>query len=141
MMPEDANIRGNVYGGTIMKLMDEIAGTVAARHCRSNVVTASIDTMNFYKPVYIGNLLILKSSVNYVSRTSMEVGVRIEAEDLVTGNVVYTGSSYLSFVALDEHGKPCLIPEIVPETEDEKRRYREGAERRARRLASVRKTC
>ncbi len=139
MMPQDANIKGNVYGGTIMKLMDEIAGTVAARHCRANTVTASIDTMNFYKPVYIGNLLFLKAAVNYVGKTSLEVGVRIEAENLRTGEIVHAGSSYLTFVALDENGRPAAAPQIMSETEDEKRRYREGAARRAKRLASVRK--
>src|SRR5579863_2953875 len=109
MMPQDANIQGNVYGGTIMKLMDEIAGVVATRHCRKNVVTASIDQMSFLKPVYIGNLLILKASVNYVGTTSMEVGVRIEAEDLETRNTVHTGSSYMTFVALDEQGRPTEV--------------------------------
>jgi acyl-CoA hydrolase len=138
MMPQDANIQGNVYGGTIMKLMDEIAGVVAAKHCRKNVVTASIDQMSFLKPVYIGNLLILKASVNYVGTTSMEVGVRIEAEDLPTGKVVHTGSSYMTFVALDEQGRPSAVPKILPETEVEKRRYEEARARRAKRLESSR---
>src|ERR1700692_3168670 len=106
MMPQDANIQGNVYGGTIMQLMDELAGAVAALNARKNVVTASFDQMNFYEPVYIGNLLILKSSVNFVGKTSMEVGVRIEARDLRTGHSVHTGSSYLTFVALDQSGQP-----------------------------------
>lgn len=135
MMPQDANIQGNVYGGTIMKLMDEIAGSVGALHARRNVVTASIDRMNFYEPVYIGNLLILKASVNFVGNTSMEIGVRIEARDLRTGKLVHTGSSYLTFVALDELGNPCEIAQIIPETEDEKRRYLEGKARRQQRLA------
>ena len=139
MMPQDANIQGNVYGGTIMKLMDEVAGAVAARHCRRNVVTASVDRMDFFRPVYIGNLLTLKSSVNYVGKTSLEVGVRIEAEDLKTGEIMHTGSSYLTFVALDNEGKPSLVPEIIPETVDQKRRYREGQERRDHRLALTRK--
>ena len=138
MMPQDANIRGNVYGGTIMKLMDEIAGSVAALHCRRMAVTASIDHMSFHEPVFIGNLLILKASVNYVGSTSMEIGVRIEARDLITGVVTHTGSSYLTFVALDESGKPTNVPEIVPETVDEKRRYTEAKERRAQRLAAAR---
>src|SRR5579872_5435391 len=98
-----------------MKLMDEIAGSVAALHARKNVVTASIDQMNFFEPVYIGNLLVLKSSVNYVGKTSMEVGVRIEGRDLRSGNTVHTGSSYLIFVALDESGKPTEIAELIPE--------------------------
>jgi acyl-CoA hydrolase len=135
MMPQDANIQGNVYGGTIMKLMDEIAGSVAALHTGKNVVTASVDQMNFYEPVYIGNLLTLKASVNFVGRTSMEVGVRIEAKDLKTGKTVHTGSSYLTFVALDESGNPTQIPEIRPETIDDKRRFKEAKERRERRLS------
>jgi acyl-CoA hydrolase len=135
MMPQDANIQGNVYGGTIMKLMDEIAGVVAARHSRKNVVTASIDQMSFLKPVYIGNLLILKASVNYVGKSSMEIGVRIEAEDLTNGNIVHTGSSYMTFVALDEGGHPTTAPKVIPVTRDEKRRYREAKARRAKRLA------
>lgn len=138
-MPQDANIQGNVYGGTIMKLMDEVAGSVAARHCRTNVVTASVDRMDFFKPVFIGNLLILKSSVNYVGTTSLEVGVRIEAEDLKTGEILHTGSSYLTFVAIDTKGKPVLVPEIIPETTDEKRRYREGSERKGQRLEFAQK--
>lgn len=135
MMPQDANIQGNVYGGTIMKLMDEIAGVVAARHCRKNVVTASIDRMSFLKPVYIGNVLILKASVNYVGKTSLEIGVRIEAEDLATGKTVHTGSSYMTFVALDESGRPASVPFVVPVTTEQKRRYREAKARRATRLA------
>jgi acyl-CoA hydrolase len=137
MMPQDANIQGNVYGGTIMKLMDEIAGSVAALHARKNVVTASIDQMNYYAPVYIGNLLLLKASVNFVGRTSMEIGVRIEAKSLLTGEVVHTGSSYLTFVALDESGNPTEVADILPETEDEKRRYSEASERKAQRLAAA----
>ncbi|SRR5579875_742079 len=139
MMPQDANIQGNVYGGTIMKLMDEIAGVVASLHARKNVVTASIDQMSFYAPVYIGNLLILKAAVNYVGRTSMEIGVRIEAKSLQTGEVVHTGSSYLTFVALDESGNPTEVPDVIPETPMEKRRYEEGMERRSSRLKMARK--
>lgn len=122
-----------------MKLMDEVAGSVAARHCRTNVVTASVDRMDFFKPVFIGNLLILKSSVNYVGTTSLEVGVRIEAENLKTGEILHTGSSYLTFVAMDTKGKPVLVPQIVPETADEKRRYREATERKGQRLALAQK--
>ena len=134
-MPQDANIQGNVYGGTIMKLMDEIAGSVAALHARKNVVTASVDQMSFYEPVYIGNLLMLKASVNFVGKTSMEVGVRIEARDLRTGKTLHTGSSYLTFVALDKSGKPTEIAQIIPETPDEKRRFEEAGARRQRRLS------
>ncbi len=139
MMPQDANIEGNVYGGTIMKLMDEIAGVVAGRHCRRSVVTASVDSMSFLKPVYIGNLLIMKSSVNYVGLTSLEVGVRIEAEDLRTGQRVHTGSSYMTFVALDNAGRPVPVPEIIPVTEAEKRRNRAAIRRRAARLEAAKR--
>lgn len=121
-----------------MKLMDEIAGVVAARHCRRNVVTASIDSMSFLKPVYIGNLLIMKAAVNYVGKTSLEIGVRIEAEDLRTGVRVHTGSSYMTFVALDNAGKPTTVPEIIPVSEAEKRRNKAAKKRRAERLALAR---
>ena len=140
MLPSDANPQGNVYGGTIMKLMDSLAGAVAALHARKNVVTLSVDQMNFYAPVYIGNLLIQKASVNYVGNTSMEVGVRIEARSLQTGKVVHTGSSYLTFVAIDEFGKPTQVADILPLTDDEKRRYKEANARRAQRLAGAHKS-
>ncbi|MGI0090910.1 MAG: acyl-CoA thioesterase [Nitrososphaerales archaeon] len=141
MMPQDANVQGNVFGGAIMRVVDEIAGTVAALHSRKNVVTASMDQMSFYKPVYVGNLLILKASVNYVGLTSMEVGVRIEARNLLTGNIVHTGSSYLTLVALDDEGKPTVVANILPQTADEKRRYAEARERKARRFSVVQKSA
>jgi len=130
MMPADANIRGNVFGGAIMKYMDEIAAVAAFRHARKNVVTASIDRMNFIAPVYLGNLLVLKASVNYVGRTSMEIGVRMEAEDLRSGRVTHAGSCFLTYVALDDDGRPTPIEPVVPVTDDERRRYREAATRR-----------
>lgn len=130
MMPEDVNIGGNVFGGAIVKYMDMIAAAVAFRHARKNVVTASIDRMNFWAPVYVGNLLVLKASVNYVGRTSMEVGVRIEMEDLLTGRTAVTGSCYLTYVALDKRGRPTSIPPVTPVTEEEKRRYRQAMTRR-----------
>src|SRR6266540_1154028 len=134
MMPVDANPMGNVHGGTILKLVDVAAGVTALRHARTIVVTASIDRMDFYHPVYVGNLLTFKASVNYAGTTSMEVGVRIEAEDLKTGRITHTGSSYLTYVAIDENGQPVEIPDIIPKTLEEKRRWREGKERRAERL-------
>ncbi len=130
MMPADANIRGNVFGGAIMRYMDEIAAVVAFRHARRNVVTASIDRMNFIAPVYLGNLLVLKASVNYVGKTSMEIGVRMEAENLVTGEVTHAGSCFLTYVALDDKGRPTAIDPVIPVTADEKRRHREAATRR-----------
>ena len=134
MLPVDANPMGNVHGGTILKLMDTAAAVAAMRHARTNVVSASIDRMDFYHPVYVGNLLILKASVNYAGRTSMEVGVRIEAEDLKTGKVTHTGSSYVTYVALGEKGKPSPVPQVIPEVPEEKRRWQEGKERREKRL-------
>jgi acyl-CoA hydrolase len=130
MMPTDGNILGNVFGGAIMRYMDEVAGIVAFHHARKMAVTASIDRMDFYAPVFVGNLLILKAAVNYVGRTSMEVGVRIEAEDPLTGTTAHTGSCYLTFVALDGMGKPTPVDPVIPVTADEKRRFREALARR-----------
>jgi acyl-CoA hydrolase len=130
MMPTDANIRGNVFGGSILKYMDEIAAVAAFRHARKNVVTASIDRMDFLAPVYLGNLLILKAAVNYVGTTSMEIGVRIEAEDPISGKVTHTGSCFLTYVALDPEGRPTSIAPVIPKTPDEKRRFRQAATRR-----------
>ncbi len=135
MMPTDANVLGNVFGGAIMRYMDEIAGIVAWRHAGSNVVTASIDRMNFYAPVFVGNLLILKAAVNYVGRTSMEIGVRLEAQDLSTRKSTHTGSCYLTFVALDEKGKPTPIPPLITATPIERRRFKEALARRKLREA------
>jgi acyl-CoA hydrolase len=138
MLPSDANPMGFVHGGTILKLVDEAAGVTALRHTRKTVVTASLDRMDFYNPVYVGNLLTLKASLNYAGHTSMEVGVRIEAEDLKTGKITHTGSSYLTYVAMDENGKPTEIPDVVPETPEERRRWREAKRRREERLRMVR---
>ena len=137
MLPSDANPMGFVHGGTILKLVDEAAGVTALRHTRKTVVTASIDRMDFYNPVYVGDLLTLKSSLNYAGNTSMEVGVRIEAENLKTGQITHTGSSYLTYVALDENGKPTEIPDAIPESPDEKRRWKDAKARREERLRLV----
>jgi acyl-CoA hydrolase len=135
MMPMDANVLGNVFGGAIMRYMDEIAAIVAWRHAGTNVVTASIDRMNFYAPVYVGNLLILKASVNYVGTTSMEIGVRLEAQEPSTRRGTHTGSCYITFVALDEKGRPTQIPPLVAVTPDERRRFKEALARRKLREA------
>jgi acyl-CoA hydrolase len=135
MMPMDANVMGNVFGGAIMRYMDEIAGIVAWRHAGKNVVTASIDRMNFWAPVYVGNLLILKASVNYVGTTSMEIGVRMEAHDPSTQQGTHTGSCYLTFVALDEKGRPAQIPPLIAITPEERRRFKEALTRRKLREA------
>ena len=117
-----------------MKLLDGLAAAVAARHSRANAVTASIDRMDFLKPVYVGDLLVLKAAVNCVGETSMEIGVRIEAENMRTGVVTHTAPCQLTFVALGEDGKPEIVPDIIPETEEEKRRYEEAIQRRNERL-------
>ncbi len=130
MMPTDANVSGNVFGGSIMKYMDEVASIVAFRHAGKKIVTASIDRMNFYAPVVVGDLLILKAAVNYVGKTSMEVGVRIEAQDPMSEKSVHTGSCYLTYVALDGRGRPTPVSRLAVETPEEKRRFKQAAERR-----------
>jgi uncharacterized protein (TIGR00369 family) len=139
MTPQDANLAGNVHGGVIMKLIDDAAGTVAARHARSNVVTASIDRLSFFNPVFIGNLLTLRAGINHVGRTSMEVGVRVEAEDILTGQVRHTASAYLTFVALDDNLKPMKIPGLILENANEKRRNQEAITRRQNRVIEIKK--
>jgi acyl-CoA hydrolase len=133
-MPNDANPLGTLFGGTVMRLVDLAASLAAARHARRPVVTASVDHLDFLHPVHIGQLLVLRSSVNRVFRTSMEVGVRVCVEDLTTGLVRHTSSAFLTFVALGNDGKPVQIPPVIPESEDEKRRYIQAAERRRYRL-------
>ena len=133
MLPVDANQAGNVHGGSIMKLIDTAAGIVSLRHCRTNVVTASMDRLDFHEPVFIGELVILRASINYVGETSMEVGVRVEAENLMTGAVRHTNSAYLTMVALDENRKPREVPRIRPEGQEERRRFEEGKMRAERR--------
>jgi len=134
MMPEHANPAGNVHGGYILKLVDQAGAIVAARHTHTNVVTASVDRMDFLSPAYIGNVVFAKASINYVANTSMEIGVRIEAECLTTGTHTHIGSAYLTYVALDENDKPIGIPNVIPETEEQKRRYKEAIERREKRI-------
>jgi acyl-CoA hydrolase len=141
----DANPVGNVHGGTIMSMVDEAGGIAAARHVGRPVVTVAIDSMAFYSPVFVGNLVTLKASLNYVGRTSMEVGVRVEAEDVLTGQVTHTNSAYLVYVALDENLNPVEVPPLLPETPEEQRRMEEGRlrqeERKRRREADQAKHC
>ena len=133
-LPNDANTMGNVLGGHIMQLIDLCGGLAAWRHARRPVVTASVDHMSFVHPVHVGQLLILKSSVNRVFLSSMEVGVKVWVEDLNTGQVHHTSSAYLTFVAVDENGKPVCVPPVLPETEKETRRFEEADCRRESRL-------
>ena len=134
MMPQDANILGHVFGGAILALMDKCAAVAAFRHARSACVTVSIDRVDFREPIHVGDLVVLKASVNYVGRTSMEIGVRVEAEELTTGRRRHTNSCYLTFVAVDRNGRPIEVPLLTPETTDERRRWDAARERRRRRL-------
>lgn len=134
MSPLDANHYGYVHGGAIMRYVDEAAYISASRHAGRNTVTASIDQMSFQHPVHLGDLLVLKSGVNYVGKTSMEVGVRIEAENLVTRDVKYIGSAYVTMVALDDFGKPTSVPPLMLETKLEKERAKRAEKRREFRL-------
>ncbi len=134
MMPQDANILGHVFGGAILGMMDKTAAVAAFRHGRLNCVTASIDRVDFREPIHVGDLVVMKASVNFAGRTSMEVGVRVEAEDLLTGSRRHTNSCYLTFVAIDQDGKPTEIPLIRPESDEELRRFQAAQARRRRRL-------
>jgi uncharacterized protein (TIGR00369 family) len=134
MLPSDANPFGNVHGGEIMSLIDACAGAAAARHARSRVVTARIDELSFVAPVYVGDLVTARASVNDVGTTSLEVGVRVEAENTLTGRVVHVSSAYLVFVAIDADGKPTPVPPLVTETDEERRRMAAAKSRRALRL-------
>jgi acyl-CoA hydrolase len=134
-LPNDASGLGNVLGGKVMHLVDLAGAMAAMRHARRPVVTLSVDQLLFLHPVRVGELIVLRSSVNRVFRTSMEVGVRVITEKLMTGERRHTCSAYLTFVALDENQKPTPITPVIPETEEEQRRYRQAGERRQYRLA------
>jgi acyl-CoA hydrolase len=131
----DANTAGNVHGGTVMKLCDEAAALAAIKHCRQRVVTAGMDRMAFLYPIRIGDLVTLSATVNAAWRTSMEVGVRVEAQDPRTGEQRHTNTAYLTMVALDDDGHPAPVPGLTPETAEEQRRNHEAELRRANRLA------
>ena len=135
MTQQDSNIAGNVHGGVIMRLIDNAGGVVAARHAQQLVVTASIDRLDFHSPVFIGDVVTLKTSLNYVGKTSMEVGVRVESETILTGEKRHTASAYLTYVALDKEGKPIVLPPLILETKQERRRNSEAKTRRENRLA------
>ena len=135
MLPSDANPKGNVFGGVILKYVDLIAGLVAKRHSgRANVVTASIDRMTFLKPVFIGNALILSARLNYVRRSSMEIEVNVESEDLDENTLVHAGTAFVTMVALDKYGKPTDVSPLLLENEHDKRRFHDGESRMLSRL-------
>lgn len=133
-LPNDTNAIGTLLGGKVMHLVDLAGAMAAMRHARCTVVTASVDNMTFLHPIRVGQMVLLRSSVNRVFRTSMEVGVKVFVEDLITGEVRHTSSAYLTFVAIDAEGRRVPIPPVIPETPEEKRRYEEAGQRRAQRL-------
>jgi acyl-CoA hydrolase len=131
----DANLAGLVHGGTVMKLCDEAAAIAAIRHCGLRVVTAGVDRLTFVEPVHVGELLACSATVNAAWRTSMEIGVRVEAENPHSGERRHTSTAYVTMVALDEQGKPTAVPSVIAESDEEKRRQREAEVRRRNRLA------
>ena len=141
MLPSDANPRGNVFGGVILKHVDLIAGLCAKRHVgRANTVTASMDRVTFLKPVFIGNALILSARLNYVRKSSLEVEVTVEAEDLDDGIRIHTGTAFVTMVALDKYGKPTQVPPLILEEDDDKRRFQQGEARMLSRLKDAGRT-
>jgi acyl-CoA hydrolase len=137
MMPHMANVLGNVHGGVILGMLDRVAAVSAIRHARRTCVTVSVDRVHFREPIHLGELVTMYSSVNFVHRTSIEVGVRVEAENLVTGVVRHTNTCYFTFVAIDENGRPTQVPLLVPETPEEIVRYVGGERRRVQRITEL----
>jgi acyl-CoA hydrolase len=134
MMPQHANNMGNVFGGVVLGLVDRAAAVAAIRHARRQCVTVSVDKVNFREPIRVGELVTAMARVNFTGRTSMEVGVKVIAENVLTGERRHTNSCYLTFVALDERGEPTEVAPVVPETPDEQRRYERAAKRRTARV-------
>ena len=134
VLPPDTNSLGTVFGGRVMAWIDIAAAMAAGRHARQAVVTASLDALNFLAPVKLGHIVHIRAMVNFSSRTSMEVGVRVDSENPLTGEMTHTATAYTTFVAVDNHGKPSPVTTLVPSTEEEKRRYREAQHRRGARV-------
>lgn len=126
IMPNQANPHGTAFGGVIMAWIDMVAAMAAQRHCRKEVVTAGIDSLIFKEPIRIGDHVVLRASINYVSRSSMEVGVQVTREDPYNDQKVIATTAHLTFVALDENKRPSPAPPIIPQTESEKRRYEDA---------------
>jgi len=139
MMPSDANPLGNVHGGYIMKLADEAGGLAAMRHARRPVVTVAMDSVSFLSPVRVGHMVTLRARVNWVGRSSIEVGVRVEAENPVTGEITHTNSAFAVFVAMDDNDRPTTVPPLILETDEDRRRWEEGEARQQLRLQRSRK--
>lgn len=138
MMPQHANIMGNVFGGHVLSLVDRVAAVAAIRHSRRQCVTVSVDKVDFREPIRVGELVTAFARVNFAGRTSMEVGVKVVAENVLTGDRRHTNSCYLTYVALDDQGTPTEVPPLVPETEDEKRRFKRAQQRRTNRVMEMR---
>jgi acyl-CoA hydrolase len=134
VLPTHANVLGNIFGGQIMSWIDIAAAIAAGKHARKICVTASIDALHFEAPVKIGQVVHIRAMVNYVGKTSMEVGVRVDAEDLITGETRRTARAYTTFVAVDEKGQPTAVPPLVPQSAEEKRRFAEAQARRESRI-------
>ena len=134
MLPEDANPRGNVHGGALMKLADTAGGVCASRHARQRVVTVVLDSMTFEEPVYVGNLVVLHASVTWTGRTSIETEVTIQAEDVLSGRVRHVSTAYLVYVAIDSNGQPTPVTPLLATTPEQRRRWAEAEQRRAARL-------
>lgn len=136
VLPGDTNAHGTIFGGKVMQWIDIAASVAAMRHSGGQVVTASIDGLQFLTPIYVGEVVTLRASVNYAGRTSMEIGVRVETENMVTGERRYTTKAYLTFVAVDKQGKPRPIPTLELETDEDKRRHHDAELRRQSRLTA-----
>ena len=134
MMPHMANNHGNVFGGVILSLVDRVGAVAATRHARQPCVTVSMDRVEFLEPIHLGELVTAKASVNFVGRTSMEVGVRVEAENMITGQRRHTNSCHVTYVAIDDNGRPVPVAKVTPESDAEMRRYERAEARRTRRL-------
>lgn len=139
VLPSHTNSLDTIFGGTVMSWIDIAAAISAQRHSAKPVVTASIDRLDFIAPIRKGWVVNLKAQVNFCSRTSMEVGVRVDAENPMTGETFHTSSAYLTFVALGGNGKPTTVPQLILVTDDDKRRFQEGAKRREIRLLHAKK--
>ncbi|MGH7680765.1 MAG: acyl-CoA thioesterase [Candidatus Eiseniibacteriota bacterium] len=134
VLPNDANTLGNVLGGTVMHWIDLAAAIVAHRHCRSEAVTASIDQVSFEAPIRVGQLAVIEARMTDAGRTSMEIRVDVQSEDLLTGKRTKTSTAYVTFVAIDKQGRPKPVPPLIPETDEERREARAAKARRAQRL-------
>jgi len=134
MLPYHTNPMGSVHGGEIMRLVDETGALCAVRHAQRLVVTLAIDSMTFHSPVHVGDLVSFSASLNWVGRSSMEVGVRVVAENPLTGEQTHTNTAYLVYIALGDDGRPAEVPRLILETDEERRRWAEAEARQQRRL-------